>query len=658
MGGVGEHDSGRVHVLAGRLDRHHRPAGDLPGIHLDPLAPGNIGYLLWMIMGYRLVQAVLVVTVGRLGDMFGRVRTYNAGFAVFTAASVLLSFDPFDAGQAAMWLIGWRVLQAVGGSMLQANSTAILTDAFPSTERGFALGTNQVAALAGQFIGLVAGGLLAALDWRAVFWVNVPVGIFGTWWAYTRLLRPASGASLTSFDVVHEDGHGHGDERQARSCLENVVGDLAQRCAGLPAGSCPGAQRHQRRHRRESSGAQPPVPAPAARRAPVGPCLRPVRQPEFQSDLGLPPLGFSARACLGRGIHDGAGQPQAALRVHLQQGRERAPLRVCQIVDVRAGVPPPQRMGADSLVSAVEALPCPAPSMNSILLPAGGRAAQRRVQPGVQVRLHLGEGSPGTFRQRERDHGRVLRAHRPRGEPGQDALARPGPPGYQYPVVLADRAGDLAEQLCPGQVEGACHRVAGAVEECAGPSIQLTRVSSYPRIRGQGHVPAFQLSTKGRGADPARAGRTGLRDVGQLHEHVLRGIRLIRRQQVTQPVQGVTVVALAILGLHYPHAQRSRNPERRLSDFGVGRSDVALLGEYVLNRGPQMLPPVTHLLIRRRFRAGVGAPARGVRVVGARLARQPEPPVRGLQVPRVLGGVAVEGAPGPAVASRRVARFD
>src|ERR1700689_958618 len=157
------------------------------GIHLDPLAPGNIGYLLWMIMGYRLVQAVLVVTVGRLGDMYGRVRIYNAGFAVFTLASVLLSFDPLDGGRAAMWLIGWRVLQAIGGSMLQANSTAILTDAFPSTERGFALGTNQVAALAGQFIGLVAGGLLAAWDWRAVFWVNVPVGVYGTVWAYLKL---------------------------------------------------------------------------------------------------------------------------------------------------------------------------------------------------------------------------------------------------------------------------------------------------------------------------------------------------------------------------------------------------------------------------------------------------------------------------------------
>jgi MFS family permease len=157
------------------------------GIHLDPLAAGNVSYLLWMIMGYRLVQAVLVVTVGRLGDMYGRVRIYNAGFVVFTIASILLSFDPFEGGHGALWLISWRVLQAIGGSMLMANSAAILTDAFPSDQRGFALGINQVSGLAGQFIGLVAGGLLAALDWRAVFWVNVPVGVFGTVWAYRRL---------------------------------------------------------------------------------------------------------------------------------------------------------------------------------------------------------------------------------------------------------------------------------------------------------------------------------------------------------------------------------------------------------------------------------------------------------------------------------------
>jgi MFS family permease len=157
------------------------------GIHLDPLAPGNVAYLLWMIMGYRLVQAVLVVTLGRLGDMYGRVKIYNGGFVVFTVASILLSFDPFDGGHGALWLIGWRVLQAVGGSMLTANSAAILTDAFPADQRGFALGINQVAAIAGQFIGLVAGGLLATLDWRAVFWVNVPVGVFGTLWAYRSL---------------------------------------------------------------------------------------------------------------------------------------------------------------------------------------------------------------------------------------------------------------------------------------------------------------------------------------------------------------------------------------------------------------------------------------------------------------------------------------
>jgi MFS family permease len=161
------------------------------GIGLDPLAAGNISYLLWMIMGYLLVTAVLVVTLGRLGDMYGRVRIYNLGFVIFTLASVALSFDPAHGGNGALWLIGWRAIQAIGGAMLMANSAAILTDAFPARQRGMALGINQIAGLSGQFFGLVAGGLLAAWDWRAVFWVNVPVGIFGTVWAY-RSLRETS----------------------------------------------------------------------------------------------------------------------------------------------------------------------------------------------------------------------------------------------------------------------------------------------------------------------------------------------------------------------------------------------------------------------------------------------------------------------------------
>jgi MFS family permease len=157
------------------------------GIGLDPLAPANIGYLLWMILGYLLVSAVLVVTLGRLGDMFGRVRMYNFGFVVFSSASLALSLDPFRAERGALWLIAWRIVQAVGGAMLTANSAAILTDAFPVSQRGMALGINQITALAGQFLGLVAGGLLAEIDWRAVFWVSVPFGVLGTIWSYRSL---------------------------------------------------------------------------------------------------------------------------------------------------------------------------------------------------------------------------------------------------------------------------------------------------------------------------------------------------------------------------------------------------------------------------------------------------------------------------------------
>ncbi|WP_285549985.1 MFS transporter [Actinoplanes regularis] len=157
------------------------------GVELDPLQPGNVSYLLWMLMGYMLVTAVLVVTLGRLGDMYGRVKMYNAGFAVFTLTSIVLALDPFTGGGGALWLIGWRVVQAVGGALLMANSAAIITDAFDVRQRGMALGVNIVSALAGSFIGLVAGGVLAEWDWRSVFWVNIPLGALGTVWAYRSL---------------------------------------------------------------------------------------------------------------------------------------------------------------------------------------------------------------------------------------------------------------------------------------------------------------------------------------------------------------------------------------------------------------------------------------------------------------------------------------
>jgi EmrB/QacA subfamily drug resistance transporter len=162
------------------------------GIGLDPLDPHNVSYLLWMIIGYLLVTAVLVVTLGRLGDMFGRVRIYNMGYVVFTLASIALSLDPFTGSAGALWLIGFRMVQAFGGSMLMANSAAILTDAFPARQRGMALGINQIAGISGQFVGLLLGGLLAAVDWRLVFWVNVPIGLFGTVWSYRSLREIAT----------------------------------------------------------------------------------------------------------------------------------------------------------------------------------------------------------------------------------------------------------------------------------------------------------------------------------------------------------------------------------------------------------------------------------------------------------------------------------
>jgi MFS family permease len=157
------------------------------GIHLDPLSPANFPYLLWILMGYMLVSAAVVVTVGRIGDIFGRVKMYNLGFAWFTVGAVLLSLVWSHGSTGALELVFLRMFQAIGGALLMANSAAIITDAFPADQLGLALGTNMVAAILGSFLGIIAGGLLSQIGWRWVFLINVPIGAFGTVWAYLKL---------------------------------------------------------------------------------------------------------------------------------------------------------------------------------------------------------------------------------------------------------------------------------------------------------------------------------------------------------------------------------------------------------------------------------------------------------------------------------------
>src|SRR5215471_15887928 len=157
------------------------------GIGINPLQPGNTTILLWMMMGFLVVTGVLVVSFGRLGDMFGRVRMYNMGFAIFALFSILLSVTWMQGTAAGWYLIAMRIFQGVGGAMLMASSSAILTDAFPASERGLALGLNQVAGIAGSFIGLVLGGVLGPIHWRYVFLVSVPFGDLGTIWSYLKL---------------------------------------------------------------------------------------------------------------------------------------------------------------------------------------------------------------------------------------------------------------------------------------------------------------------------------------------------------------------------------------------------------------------------------------------------------------------------------------
>jgi len=172
------------------------------GIGINPLLPSETGNLLWLLLGYMVVTSTLLVTLGRLSDMVGRVKMYNLGFAIFTVGSILLFLTPGSGDQAALEMIIFRLVQGVGGAFLFANSTAILIDAFPAHERGMAIGFNQVAAIAGSLGGLLLGGALAAINWRLIFLVSVPVGLFGTVWAYWKLRETATIRAGQSLDLL------------------------------------------------------------------------------------------------------------------------------------------------------------------------------------------------------------------------------------------------------------------------------------------------------------------------------------------------------------------------------------------------------------------------------------------------------------------------
>ncbi|MGA2386845.1 MAG: MFS transporter [Candidatus Bathyarchaeia archaeon] len=169
------------------------------GIDINPFT--SFQYMLWILFGYSIVTATLLVTFGRLSDMFGRVRLYNLGFAIFTVGSILLSITPSKGDAGAIELIVFRIVQGTGGAFLFANSAAIITDAFPSNERGKALGINQISFLAGSLIGLVLGGILAVIDWRLVFLVSVPVGVVGTVWSYLKLKEKATIRKNQKLDI-------------------------------------------------------------------------------------------------------------------------------------------------------------------------------------------------------------------------------------------------------------------------------------------------------------------------------------------------------------------------------------------------------------------------------------------------------------------------
>ncbi len=170
------------------------------GIHINPL--NSFQYLLWILMGYGLVTATLLLSFGRISDMYGRVKMFRLGFLIFSLASILLYLTPSTGDMGALEIIFFRIIQATGSALFMANSAAILTDAFPSTERGKALGINMVAVMSGSFLGLILGGILAVFDWRFVFLVSVPFGLIGTIWSYYKLKELSTKAVKTKIDVV------------------------------------------------------------------------------------------------------------------------------------------------------------------------------------------------------------------------------------------------------------------------------------------------------------------------------------------------------------------------------------------------------------------------------------------------------------------------
>jgi EmrB/QacA subfamily drug resistance transporter len=155
----------------------------------------GMGIVTWILMGYMLVLTILVPSIGRIADMVGRKKLYVSGFAVFTVASLLCGLS-----QSGVMLLVFRLIQGVGGSLMVANSTAIVTDAFPKKELGRALGINSMIISVASVIGPILGGFLVNFGWRSIFYINIPIGIVGTLWAAIQLKEVSNLPEKQKFD--------------------------------------------------------------------------------------------------------------------------------------------------------------------------------------------------------------------------------------------------------------------------------------------------------------------------------------------------------------------------------------------------------------------------------------------------------------------------